>query len=63
MSQKLLPCDFRAKIDFFFVLMDYLGGKLLENYGVQFFRALGPIPWAIKEDHTLFGTANINKAV
>ena len=48
---------------FFFALIDCLGGKLLENYGVQFFRALDPILWALKEDHTLFVPFNINKAV
>ena len=26
----------------------------MENYGVHFFRALDPILWALKEDHTLY---------
>ena len=53
MSQKQLLCDFRAKIDFL-SLIDCLGVKLLENYAVQFFRALDPILRALNEDHALF---------
>ena len=52
MSKQLLY-DFRAKIDFL-ALIDCLGVKLLENYGVQFFRDLGPIPGAIYKDHAHF---------
>ena len=53
MSQTQLPCDFRAKI-VFVALINCLGVLLLKNYGVQFFRALDPILWALKEDHSLF---------
>ena len=53
MSKKQLLCDCRNKIDFL-SLINCLGVKLLENYGVQFFRALDPILRALNEDHALF---------
>ena len=65
MSQKQLPCDFRALIDFL-ALIDCLGVKLLENNGVQFLEPLTPF-WVLFIKTTpflcLFVTVNINNAI
>ena len=51
---------------FFFAEIDCLGVKQLENHGVQFFRALDPIVFALNKDHAhfmRFDTVNIYKAI
>ena len=37
-----------------FDLIDCIGVKLLENYGIQCFRALDLILWALSEDNAYF---------
>ena len=42
MGRDVIPCDFFAKIVFFFTLFDWYGCSLHENYGVQIFQAQEP---------------------
>ena len=65
MSQKYLPCDFHSGFDFF-ALIDCLGVKLLDNYGVNFFEPLTKFFELLLKTMPilcLFGTVNINKVV
>ena len=45
-GRDVFPCDFRAKTDFF-ALNDCLCAIIMKNDGVQFFRLLEPILWAL----------------
>ena len=54
-GRDVFPCDFRAKIDFF-ALNDCLCVIIMENHGVQFFRLLEPILWALFQGHAHFCT-------
>ena len=51
----------------FFAEINCLGVKQLENHGVQFFRALDLIGWALNEDHAhfvcVFDTVDIYKVI
>ena len=52
-GRDVFPCDFRAKIDFF-ALNDCLCVIIMKNDGVQFFRLLEPILWALFLCHAQF---------
>ena len=52
-GQDVFPSDFRAKIDFF-ALNDCFCVIIMKNDGVQFFRLLEPILWALFLGHAHF---------
>ena len=52
-GRDVFPCDFRAKINFF-ALNDCLCVIIMKNDGVQFFRLLEPILWALFLGHAHF---------
>ena len=51
-GRDVFPCDFRAKIDFF--ALNCLSVMIMKNDGVQFFRLLEPILWALFLGHAHF---------
>ena len=52
-GRDVFPCDFHAKIDFF-ALNNCLSVMIMKNDGVQFFRLLEPILWALFLGHAHF---------